>query len=175
MIQPQMAEPQASAVLDNGPAGAYTEEDIAILTKAAARLDCLKTSDLVELKSLMNPPCHVLTICNALMVCLGIQEQGWNRAKQMMADKNALLQALKNYDKDNVPSRTIKTLERDFFSNEELTLENVRNQSCAAGSLYEWVRGLYEYCRLLAKIRQIRGISASRSDQSQSRSPVRQS
>ena len=145
-----MAEPQASAVKDDGPAGAATEEDIAILTKAAARLDCLKASDLVELKSLANPPYLVLTICNALMVCLGIQEQGWKRAKQMMADKNALLQALKNYDKDNVSPRIIKTLERDFFSKEDLTLENIRNQSCAAGSLYEWVRGIYEYSRVLA-------------------------
>ena len=72
MAEPQMAEPQASAVEDDGPAGAYTEEDIALLTKAAARLDCLKASDLTELKSLANPPCHVLTICNALLVCLGI-------------------------------------------------------------------------------------------------------
>lgn len=54
----------------------------------------------------------------------------------MMADKNVLLKALKDYDKDNVPPRIIKTLERDFFSIEDLTLENVRNQSCAAGSVF---------------------------------------
>ena len=74
-------------------------------------MNCLGKGDLTELKALMSPPKLVGMSCDALLVCLGVQDPDWKKAKAMMADPEKMLSMLKGYDLDKISPKILKKLD----------------------------------------------------------------
>ena len=99
-----------------------------------AKLDCLKRSDVTELKALMKPPQDVITVLEALCTLLGRPGLEWKEIKHMMGNVDEFLRSLKNYDKDRISEKTIRQVQA-YTSREGFTPENIASKSAAAASL----------------------------------------
>ncbi|KAL8017811.1 putative bromodomain, AAA+ ATPase domain, dynein heavy chain region D6 P-loop [Plasmopara halstedii] len=105
-------------------------------------LSQLKKDDITVLKTFTNPPRLVGVTMNAVCLLFGVKQE-WNEAKKLLNDMK-FLERLKEFDKDNIPSKTIRQLQK-FISDEEFTPETLSSISTAATSLCMWVRAMYTY------------------------------
>lgn len=105
-------------------------------------LSQLKKDDITVLKTFTNPPRLVGVTMNAVCVLFGAKQE-WNEAKKLLNDMK-FLDKLKEFDKDNIPPKTIRALAK-FMVDEEFTPETLSSISTAATSLCMWARAMYTY------------------------------
>ncbi|KAG8578265.1 hypothetical protein GDO81_010436 [Engystomops pustulosus] len=74
----------------------------------------------------------------------------WPSSKKMLGDMK-FLDSLKEFDKDNIPSKVIALIRRDFISNPEFQPAVIKNVSSACEGLCSWVRAIEVYDKV-AKI-----------------------
>lgn len=85
-------------------------EALPVLESAVKSLNALNKSDIVEMKSFSKPPPLVMLTMEA--VCTLRQEKpDWDTAKRMLGDTN-FMEALKTFDKENIPDPVIKKLKK---------------------------------------------------------------
>ena len=58
------------------------------------------------------------------------------------------LQRLKDYDKDNIPKKTIKILRKSYVNNPEFTPDKIKRASVAAFGLCKWINAMEAYDRV---------------------------
>ncbi|XP_063786085.1 dynein axonemal heavy chain 3-like [Pseudophryne corroboree] len=135
---------------------------IPALNAAIAALDTLKASDITLLKTMQNPPSGVRLTLAAVCILKGIKPEKkgdqnakniddfWTASKKMLGDMK-FLDSLKEFDKDNIPSKVIAQIRRDFISNTEFQPAVIKNVSSACEGLCSWVRAIEVYDKV-AKI-----------------------
>ncbi|XP_072257291.1 dynein axonemal heavy chain 3-like [Pyxicephalus adspersus] len=135
---------------------------IPALNAAVAALDTLKASDITLLKTMQNPPSGVRLTLSAICILKGIKPEKkgdpsgkstddyWPASKKMMGDMK-FLDSLKEFDKDNIPTKVIAQIRRDFISNPEFQPAVIKNVSSACEGLCSWVRAIEVYDKV-AKI-----------------------
>jgi dynein heavy chain len=103
-----------------------------LLKEAMTALSVVKKGDLVELKAMKAPPALVGVTMQAVCIMMGIaplkvgevgnkKDDWWTPSqKQLLADPGALLDSLKNYDRDHIDPVVIEKLQplvkREDFS-----------------------------------------------------------
>lgn len=99
---------EVQAIADD--AKADLAEALPVLESAVKSLNALNKSDIVEMKSFSKPPPLVMLTMEA--VCTLRQEKpDWDTAKRMLGDTN-FMEALKTFDKENIPDVVIKKLKK---------------------------------------------------------------
>ncbi|GBF98747.1 dynein heavy chain axonemal [Raphidocelis subcapitata] len=139
---------------------AQRELDAALpaLDAAVASLKNLSRNDIVEVKSLQNPPAGVKLVMET--ACIMFDEKPkmkedptkmgkkvpdyWDASKKLLADPTRFLDSLLTYDKDNIPEATIRKVE-PYIALEEFTPEAVSKVSRACTSICMWVRAMHLY------------------------------
>ena len=113
-----------------------------------ASVDALKSltkNDVVEVKNYKNPPELVVLVMEAVCILKGVKPD-WGEAKKLMSDM-AFLENLQKYDKDNIPEKYIKGIQKTM-KNEKFMPDTVGKVSKAAKSLCMWVRAMDTYNRV---------------------------
>ncbi|KAM4037486.1 dynein axonemal heavy chain 3-like [Anomaloglossus baeobatrachus] len=135
---------------------------IPALNAAIAALDTLKASDITLLKTMQNPPSGVRLTLAAICILKGIKPEKktdqtgkilddfWPSSKKMLGDMK-FLDSLKEFDKDNIPTKVIAQIRGDFISNPEFQPAVIKNVSSACEGLCSWVRAIEVYDKV-AKI-----------------------
>ncbi|GLH11964.1 Dynein heavy chain, cytoplasmic [Gryllus bimaculatus] len=106
------------------------------LLAAQEALNTLNKANLTELKSFGSPPGAVTNVTAAVMVLLAPggkvpKDRSWKAAKIVMAKVDAFLDALINYDKENIHPDVTKAIQ-PYLKNTEFEPEFVRSKSAAA-------------------------------------------
>lgn len=81
------------------------------LEEARAALAELERSDVTEIRSFAKPPKPVQTVCECIVVFMGIKEVSWKSAKGLMADAN-FIRTLQEMDVDNISGKQVQTVKR---------------------------------------------------------------
>eukprot|EP00756_Hemistasia_phaeocysticola_P021738 Hpha_TRINITY_DN15791_c11_g1::TRINITY_DN15791_c11_g1_i1::g.41603::m.41603/K10408/DNAH; dynein heavy chain, axonemal len=132
------------------------EEDLAkaepLLIKAQEALDTLNKANLTELKSFKNPPADVQSVLACVCILLSpasapARDKSWGAALKFMQRVDIFLQALKSYNKENIPASHISQLE-PYLRNPGFTGEAVSQKSAAAAGLCEWVRNVVRFYQM---------------------------
>ncbi|KAH1023596.1 hypothetical protein HUJ04_012770 [Dendroctonus ponderosae] len=119
------------------------------LIAAQEALNTLNKANLTELKSFGSPPGAVTNVTAAVMVVLAPaakipKDRSWKAAKIVMAKVDAFLDALINYDKENIHPEIIKAIE-PYLKDAEFEPEFVRSKSAAAAGLCAWVINIIKF------------------------------
>ena len=69
-------------------------------------------------------------------------------AKKMMMDAKSFVEALKSYDKDNIPPRIIKRIREYYIPMEDFTPEKAAKASSACEGLCKWIQAMEIYDRV---------------------------
>jgi len=145
------------------------EADLALaipaLNAAVAALDQIKPQEINEIKALANPPSTIKLVAETICVMLQIKPQRipdpsdpakrimdfWGPSQKMMSDSD-FVKNLKEYDKDNIPPKVIKTIRDSYMTNENFTPQKAENASKAAAGLCKWVYAMDTYDRVAKEV-----------------------
>ncbi|KAL2653916.1 hypothetical protein R1flu_022044 [Riccia fluitans] len=155
---------KAKAIADS--AQAELDKALPALEAALSSLKLLTRNDLVEVKSLRNPPEGVKMVMEAC--CIMFQQAPkmvadpnklgkkiadyWDASTKMLTDPTKFLDSLLGFDKDNIPEAVIAKIE-PFITMEAFTPEQVARVSKACTSICMWVRAMHSYflvCKVVA-------------------------
>ncbi|CAH1986860.1 unnamed protein product [Acanthoscelides obtectus] len=126
------------------------------LIAAQEALNTLNKANLTELKSFGSPPAAVTNVTAAVMVLLSQdgkvpKDRSWKAAKIVMAKVDTFLDALINYDKENIHPEVIKSIE-PYLRNPEFEPEFVRSKSAAAAGLCAWVINIIKFYEVFCDV-----------------------
>ncbi|XP_037810078.1 dynein heavy chain 12, axonemal [Lucilia sericata] len=131
------------------------EKDLAqaipVLEEALQALNTLKPADITLVKSMKNPPSVIKLVMAAVCVIKGIPPDRiadpatgkmvndyWGPSKRILGDLN-FLQALKDFDKDNINPEIMKKIRKDFIPHKDFNPKIVAKASSAAKGLCQWI------------------------------------
>eukprot|EP00899_Mesostigma_viride_P012150 jgi/Mesvir1/20936/Mv08007-RA.1 len=128
------------------------------LDAALSSLKNLTRNDIVEVKSMRNPPEGVKLVMEATCIMFQIPPKMvadpvkmgkkiadyWDASSKMLTDPTKFLESLLQYDKDNIGEPTIQKIE-PYIEMESFTPEQVSRVSKACTSICMWVRAMYTY------------------------------
>nr|XP_026486610.1 dynein beta chain, ciliary [Vanessa tameamea] len=126
------------------------------LVAAQEALNTLNKANLTELKSFGSPPGAVTNVTAAVMVLLAPggkipKDRSWKSAKMMMAKVDVFLEALINYDKENIHPDVIKAIQ-PYLKDSEFEPEFIRSKSAAAAGLCAWVINIIKFYEVFCDV-----------------------
>ena len=139
-------------------AQADLDKALPALDAALESLKKLSRNDVVEVKSLKNPPDGVRLVMEAC--CIMFEEKPkmvadpnkigkkiadyWEPAQKLLVDPTKFLRNLMEYDKDNIPDAVITKI-APYIDMETFTPEAISKVSKACTSICMWARAMYIY------------------------------
>ncbi|XP_024377701.2 uncharacterized protein [Physcomitrium patens] len=168
-VEIQEAAAKRMAATSKGIAdSAQAELDVALpaLDAALSSLKDLTRNDIVEVKSLRNPPQGVKMVMEATCIMFNLapkmindpNKMGkkiadyWDASTKILVDPTAFLDSLLNFDKENIPDSVIEKIE-PFIQMEAFTPAQVAKVSKACTSICMWVHAMHSYylvCKIVA-------------------------
>ena len=156
--QASVAEAQASECT------AILSEAMPALAEALSALNIITKNDLMEIKSLKNPPMGVRVTLEAICIMMqkkpkritnpetgkGKIDDYWEVAQKEVLSQGDLLDQLKKYDKENIPEKVMKKA-IIYCDREDFTPEKITYGSVPAGALCKWVHAMVKF-DVVAKI-----------------------
>ena len=125
------------------------DEAMPAYESAVRALSALDKKSVQEMKAFNNPPELVKFTLEAVCILLDVKPE-WGEAKRLLSQMD-FMETLKNYDKDNIPPKIIKKVER-YYRDPRFVPDIVKNQSSAAMCLCMWVRAMVVYDRVAKSI-----------------------
>lgn len=134
-------------------------EAIPALDAARAALDTLTTPDIAIVRSMKNPPYTVKLVLEAVCIMRGIKPEKkvdangrpyddfWAASLRMLSNMK-FLDALKEYDKDNIPIPVMKKIREKFLPAKEFVPEKIKYVSTACEGLCKWIKAMEVYDRV---------------------------
>ncbi|TYZ65632.1 hypothetical protein PybrP1_006817 [[Pythium] brassicae (nom. inval.)] len=121
---------------------------------AAAAVDCLSKPAITELKSLPKPPAGVDNVTKACLILVEKEYKNhkWDRAKKMMNNAGAFLDALKEFRGEDIPEADIARIE-PLIADPEFTAEKMAAKSSAAANICSWVVNIYTFNRIYVRVK----------------------
>ena len=121
---------------------------LASYAESVRELEAVKRGAFTELKALVNPPVGVKEVMQALGICLGKPDLDWAKIRaQLLSNPNNLVAMCRDYDKDNMPAKTLKKLQ-PFISRDDFNHDAMKNKSAAVAQVAKYVLALHEYASL---------------------------
>ena len=135
------------------------DEALPALDAAVASLKSLNRNDIVEVKSLGNPPQGVKMVMEAVCIMMDVKvdkikdpndpmkkiDDYWGASKtRVLADPTKFLNDLFEFEKDNIKESTIKKIQ-PYIDNPEFTPQAISKVSKACTSICLWVCAMHKY------------------------------
>ncbi|XP_022235446.1 dynein beta chain, ciliary-like, partial [Limulus polyphemus] len=113
-------------------------------------------ANLTELKSFGSPPAVVTNVTAAVMVLLATdgkvpKDRSWKAAKVMMGKVDAFLDALINFDKENIHDNCLKAIQ-PYLKNSEFNPDFIATKSNAAAGLCSWVVNIVKFYEVFCDV-----------------------
>ena len=126
------------------------------LKAAEEALNTLNKNNLTELKSFGQPPPAVVNVAAAVMMLMAPaskipKDRSWKAAKLMMAKVDAFLDALINFDKENIADSNLKAIQ-PYLDNPEFHPDFIRSKSFAAAGLCAWAINIVSFYRVFCDV-----------------------
>eukprot|EP00201_Polytomella_parva_P020499 CAMPEP_0175042260 /NCGR_PEP_ID=MMETSP0052_2-20121109/2450_1 /TAXON_ID=51329 ORGANISM="Polytomella parva, Strain SAG 63-3" /NCGR_SAMPLE_ID=MMETSP0052_2 /ASSEMBLY_ACC=CAM_ASM_000194 /LENGTH=3805 /DNA_ID=CAMNT_0016305023 /DNA_START=33 /DNA_END=11446 /DNA_ORIENTATION=+ len=166
IVNEDVAKAEASAAAANAIKKECEDalaEAVPILEAAISALDTIKPADIKLVQSFKNPPAAVKLVLEAVCVVLDVKptrvkdpnsgkmvEDYWISAQKLIGDPG-FIRMLKEYDKDNIPTRIVEKIRKEYISNPDFTPTNAAKAASAAEGLCKWVCAMESYDKV-AKI-----------------------
>ncbi|XP_068269716.1 LOW QUALITY PROTEIN: dynein axonemal heavy chain 17 [Nyctibius grandis] len=126
------------------------------LVAAQKALDTLNKNNLTELKSFGSPPQAVVNVTAAVMVLTAPRgkipkDRSWKAAKVMMGKVDTFLDALKKFDKENIPEACLKAFQ-PYQSDPSFDPEFIMSKSTAAAGLCAWCLNIVRFYEVFCEV-----------------------
>ena len=125
------------------------------LVESQSAVRDIKRKDLVEIRSLQNPPALVKMAVESVCTLLGETELDWKALRAVLVRDNFIQQIL-NFDAEKITDVVRERMKTKFTSNPDYTYEKVNRASAACGPLVRWATALINYSDMLSRVEPLR-------------------
>jgi dynein heavy chain len=135
------------------------DKALPMLDKAVECLRELSKTHINEIRNFKTPPSGVVLTMEATCIMLkhvlkfkiAMKTQGmtkvpdyWATAQTFLNNPAKLLETLQEYDKDNIPEKVIRDIEK-YVTNEDFTVDKIAKSSTACKAICMWCHAMYSY------------------------------
>lgn len=101
---------------------------------------------------MQTPPQVVVMVFEAVCVLFGMNKTDWQSAKTLLMDINKFINNLLNFDKDNIPSKTLKKLNA-ILAREEFDIPTIAGKVSYAADMAMFCKSMKIYADVNEKVK----------------------
>ncbi|TRY63473.1 hypothetical protein TCAL_02090 [Tigriopus californicus] len=120
----------------------------------------IRKQQLVEVRSMSNPPMIVKLALESVCLLLGESAQDWKQIRGVTMKDN-FIPTIVNFDTDSITDDVREKMKNKFLSNPDYNFEKVNRASQACGPLVKWATAQLQYAEMLKKVDPLRNELAS--------------
>ncbi|XP_059178510.1 cytoplasmic dynein 1 heavy chain 1-like isoform X2 [Physella acuta] len=115
----------------------------------------IKKKDLVEIRSMGNPPPVVKQALEAICLLLGESATDWKVIRQIII-KDSFISSIVNMKTDDITDDIRQKMKSKYMNNPEYNYEKVNRASLACGPMVKWAIAQIQYADMLKRIEPLR-------------------
>ncbi|XP_047736647.1 dynein axonemal heavy chain 3-like [Hyalella azteca] len=133
-----------------------------LLTFSIYFIDITRQEDVRVVKAMKNPPFGVKLVLEAVCVMLDVKpvrvpdpagsgkrlKDFWTPSQKLLGDLK-FLPMLMEYDKDNIPEKTVNVVREKYYNHPDFDPKKIRSISAACEGLCRWVRAMVVYDQVI--------------------------
>ena len=127
------------------------------LIKAKDAVSNIKQANLVEMRSLKNPPFHVKFTLEAVLstILKKFKQWEWKEVREEIS-KNTFITTVMNFNVDDLPAKVKENIKNTYINSNDWDVDRIYKASQAAGPLAMWVESQLKYADILKNIEPLR-------------------
>lgn len=123
--------------------------------EAKKAVSFIKKQNLIELKSMSNPPVLVKMALESICVMLGNPTNDWKEIRSFIV-KDDFISKILNFSTDNITESISNTMETKYLNRPDYNFEKVNRSSLACGPLVKWAIAQIYYSQMIKKVEPLR-------------------
>ncbi|XP_073982188.1 dynein heavy chain, cytoplasmic isoform X4 [Rhodnius prolixus] len=116
----------------------------------------IKKQQLVEVRSMANPPAVVKLALESICLLLGENATDWKSIRAVVMRDNFINSIVNNFSTENISDEVREKMHTRYLSNPEYTFEKVNRASMACGPMVKWAVAQISYADMLKKVEPLR-------------------
>ncbi|XP_075232643.1 dynein heavy chain, cytoplasmic isoform X3 [Lycorma delicatula] len=116
----------------------------------------IKKQQLVEVRSMANPPPIVKLTLESICLLLGESASDWKAIRTVVMRENFINSIVSNFSTENITDEVREKMHSRYLSNPEYTFEKVNRASMACGPMVKWAVAQVSYADMLKKVEPLR-------------------
>ncbi|XP_028159307.1 dynein heavy chain, cytoplasmic isoform X3 [Ostrinia furnacalis] len=126
----------------------------------------IKKQQLVEVRSMANPPSVVKMALESICTLLGEKGDTWKGIRSVVMKDN-FISTIVNFETENITDDVREKMRTRYLSNPDYNFEKVNRASMACGPMVKWAIAQIEYADMLKRVEPLRNELKALEDQAQ--------
>ncbi|XP_025833356.1 dynein heavy chain, cytoplasmic [Agrilus planipennis] len=116
----------------------------------------IKKQQLVEIRTMANPPAVVKLALESICLLLGENASDWKSIRAVIMRDNFINTVVSNFSTEDISDEVRERMKSKYLSNPDYNFEKVNHASNACGPLVKWAIAQIEYADMLKKVEPLR-------------------
>ncbi|XP_060529688.1 dynein heavy chain, cytoplasmic isoform X3 [Cylas formicarius] len=116
----------------------------------------IKKQQLVEIRSMSNPPAIVKLALESICLLLGENASDWKSIRSVIMRDNFINTVVNNFNTEDISDEVRDKMKSRYLSNPDYNFEKVNHASNACGPLVKWAMAQIQYADMLKKVEPLR-------------------
>nr|XP_018911901.1 PREDICTED: dynein heavy chain, cytoplasmic [Bemisia tabaci] len=116
----------------------------------------IRKQQLVEVRSMANPPAVVKLALESICLLLGESANDWKAIRAVVMRENFINSIVSNFYTENITDEVREKMHSRYMSNPDYTFEKVNRASMACGPMVKWAIAQVSYADMLKKVEPLR-------------------
>jgi dynein heavy chain 1 len=123
--------------------------------EAQQAVQSIKKQNLIEVRSMVNPPAPVKLAMESICLLLGEPSNDWKSIRSMIVSEN-FISTIVNFNSENLSDQTRRLMREKYLKNPDYTFEKINRASSACGPLVKWACAQLNYADTVRQIEPLR-------------------
>lgn len=123
--------------------------------EAQQAVQSIKKQNLIEVRSMTNPPAPVKLAMESICLLLGESSNDWKSVRSMIVGEN-FISTIVNFNSENLSDSIRKQMREKYLKNPDYTYEKINRASSACGPLVKWACAQLNYADMVRQIEPLR-------------------
>lgn len=123
--------------------------------EAQQAVQSIKKQNLIEVRSMTNPPAPVKLAMESICLLLGEPSNDWKSVRSMIVSES-FIPTIVNFNSENLSDNIRKQMRDKYLKNPDYTYEKINRASSACGPLVKWACAQLNYADMLRQIDPLR-------------------
>lgn len=123
--------------------------------EAQQAVQSIKKQNLIEVRSMTNPPAPVKLAMESICLLLGEPNNDWKSVRSMIVGEN-FISTIVNFNSENLSDNIRRQMREKYLKNPDYTYEKINRASSACGPLVKWACAQLNYADMVRQIEPLR-------------------
>ncbi|XP_055846761.1 dynein heavy chain, cytoplasmic isoform X3 [Episyrphus balteatus] len=133
--------------------------------EAQQAVKSIKKQQLVEVRTMANPPAVVKLALESICLLLGENASDWKSIRAVIMRENFINSIVSNFGTEDITDEVREKMKSKYLSNPDYNFEKVNRASMACGPMVKWAIAQIEYADMLKRVEPLRDELQSLEDQ----------